>query len=127
MIGEAAAAGLRFSPPMVTRVTTEQKRNGQLLYCAEDPIAKMHPQPEGAWWALEYLPKSADTRKWSIRPEWPDRKVALGYYIPAGEPRPIQPQDWIHDSVATRMATGYAPINLGPDPTRYRIATTRPL
>jgi hypothetical protein len=39
----------------------------------------------------------------------------------------MQAQDWIHDSVATRMATGYAPINLGADPGRYRIATTRPL
>jgi uncharacterized protein (DUF2235 family) len=122
MIGEAAAAGLTFNKSMVTRVTSEQRRrNGELLYCAEDPLAKIHAQPDGAWWALEYWPKSAKLR------EWPGRDVVLGYYFPSGEPRPIEEQDWIHESVVTRVATGYAPINLGGDPGHYRIAATRPI
>jgi uncharacterized protein (DUF2235 family) len=128
MIGEAAAAGLKISSYMATRATTEHfDKRGALLYCAEDPLGKIHPQPEGRWWAMEVVPKTASSVEWDRRPEWPDRKVALGLYIPAGEPRPLQPQDWIHESVATRMATGYAPENLGADPARYRIATTRPI
>lgn len=120
MIGEAAAAGLTFNKSMVTRVTTEQRRaNGELLYCAENPLAEIHAQPDGAWWALEYWPKSAKLR------EWPSRDIFWGYYLPAGEPRPIAAQESIHESVATRMATGYAPVNLGDDPGRFSIAATR--
>ena len=44
----------------------------------------------GAWWLLEYLPKSAKYR------EWPARKAHFGYYIPDAEPRLIPEGAIIH-------------------------------
>jgi len=66
------------------------------------------------WLPLEYLPKSARYR------EWPDRKVALGCYIPDREPRPIPDGAHVHESVLKRMHAypDYKPVNL---PANYQL------
>ena len=63
---------------------------------------------EGAWWILEYLPKSATYK------EWPARKVHFGYYIPDAEPRFIPDGAIIHESALQRMDAmpSYRPVNL---------------
>lgn len=117
MAGEAHAAGLRVNKSMLTRVTTRKlDSKGRVIYCAEDPLAQAHAQPKGFWKLLEYIPKDAGLREWSAR-----RKL-FGKYLPAGEPRPIEPGAFIHESVARRMATGYAPVNLGKAADIYIIA-----
>ena len=58
----------------------------------------LHHSLHGAWWLLEFFPKSAKYK------EWPERKVALGCYIPDAEPRLIPEGAFIHESVMKRMA-----------------------
>jgi uncharacterized protein (DUF2235 family) len=122
MAGEAAQAGIRVDRAALARVTSDQiGRNGELIYCAADPMGKLHAQPTGPWWAIEYLPKTASMR------EWPERRALLGYYLPAAEPRPIDAGATIHESVRARMDQGYAPVNLGSDTSRYGVETTTPV
>ena len=66
----------------------------------------------GAWWLLEYLPKSAKYR------EWPARKAHFGYYIPDAEPRLIPEGAIIHESAIERMNAmpSYRPVNM---PAKY--------
>ena len=70
--------------------------------------AMLHVSLSGAWWLLEYLPKSAKYR------EWPERQVYYGWYIPDGEPRLIPDGAWVHESALLRMDAlpGYRPVNL---------------
>jgi hypothetical protein len=39
----------------------------------------------------------------------------------------MAPGEWIHESVATRMANDYAPINLGRNATIYRTSFDKPV
>ena len=66
------------------------------------------PRCTGAWWILEYLPKSASYK------EWPARKSHFGYYIPDAEPRFIPDGAIIHRSAMQRMDAmpSYRPVNL---------------
>jgi uncharacterized protein (DUF2235 family) len=119
MAGEAAAAGLRIDKAVLTKmVNGHTDKNGNLVFCKEDPDGPIHFQPAGGWWILEYWPKRA---KWR---EWAGRGKLLGWYFPAGEPRPIAPRDMIHESVVARMTGGYAPMNLGNDASRYQVSRT---
>jgi hypothetical protein len=61
-----------------------------------------------AWRGLEYLPK-ADAYK-----EWPERKSALGHYIPDAEPRLIPEGALIHESAIEKIANdpNYRPVNM---------------
>ncbi|WP_069187538.1 DUF2235 domain-containing protein [Pararhodospirillum photometricum] len=122
MVGEAAAAGLSFNKKMLKNIVEGQKNaRGEVVYAPEDPLGPLHPEPTGPWWLLEYFPKSVKYR------EWPERKTLGGWYLPAGEPRVLGDTAWIHESVVTRAAQGYAPVNLGADITRYQVARTLPL
>ena len=73
-----------------------------------DVRGDLHNSLSGAWWLLEYLPKSAKYR------EWPERQAHFGYYIPDGEPRLIPDGAVIHESAVLRMDAmpGYRPVNL---------------
>lgn len=73
-------------------------------------------QPKGFWKLLEYISKDAELREWS------KRRILFRKYLPAGEPRPVEPGAIIHESVARRMTTGYAPVNLGKVANIYTIA-----
>lgn len=122
MAGEAAASGLAIDKQLLTNMVDGQKRkDGTLVFCRKDPDGQIHPQPSGGWKLLEYVPKRT---KWR---EWTARRNIFGLYFPRGEPRPMAPGEWIHESVATRMANGYAPINLGRDATIYRISFDKPV
>lgn len=122
MAGEAAAAGLVFDKNTLSKMLEGQTRkDGTLVFCRKDPNGPIHHQPTGGWKLLEYVPKRT---KWR---EWPKRKSVLGIYFPRGEPRWIVPDEWIHESVATRMASDYAPINLGQDTKIYQISYNKPL
>lgn len=120
MAGEAAVAGLRIDKALLARmVGGYSAKNGQLVFCPKDTDGPIHLQPAGGWWSIEYLPKSAKLREWSRR------RSIFGYYLPAGEPRPISNGECIHESVAVRMQGDYAPLNLGSDTSVYRIVSTK--
>ncbi len=73
-----------------------------------------HQSLAGAWVPLEWLPKS-DRYK-----EWPGRQSlwGTGIYLPMAEPRPVEDNAWVHESVLRRKADvkHYDPINLPPTP-----------
>jgi len=73
-----------------------------------DVRGDLHTSLSGAWWILEYLPKSASYK------EWPARKTYFGYYIPDAEPRLIPDGAIIHESALLRMDAmpSYRPVNL---------------
>ena len=75
--------------------------------------ASLHDSLRGAWWILEFLPKSAKYK------EWPARQTYFGFYIPDAEPRLIPEGAFIHESVVKRMdaLADYRPVNL---PARFR-------
>ena len=122
MAGEAAAAGLGIDKHILSKMLEGQTRkDGTLVFCRMDPNGPIHPQPSGGWRLLEYLPKRIERR------EWPMRRNILGVYFPCGEPRSMAPDEWIHESVTTRMTSDYAPINLGHDANIYRVSYSKPL
>lgn len=122
MAGEAAEAGLSIDSRILANMVEGQTRqDGTLAFCRADTNGQIHPQPTGRWKWFEYVPKRT---KWR---EWAARRNFLGVYFPQGEPRPMAPNEWIHASVKTRMASGYAPVNLGGNATVYRISYDKPL
>ncbi len=108
MIDEAEAQGLAFRPRLRKRLVEGQNVKGSTrTYVAPNPIAPLHKSLTGLWWLLEILPKRVKYR------EWPSRPSFLGFYLPLGEPRFIEPEADIHPSVRERQAmTNYDPINL---------------
>lgn len=122
MAGEAAAAGLEIDRRTLSNMVEGQlRKDGTHVFCPRDPVGPIHPQPTGAWKLLEYLPKRIGRR------EWPSRQNILGFYFPRGEPRAVEPGEWIHESVVTRMADAYAPINLDHDAKIYQVSHDKPL
>lgn len=113
MVQEAVAAGAEINPQMLDHLGYGQPRpGGRHTYVPPSVSAPLHSQPAGAWWLLEYLPKSVRYR------EWPGRRAWLGSYLPLAEPRPIPEGALLHSSVIARMDLGYKPINL---PTAYEV------
>ncbi|QAU44593.1 DUF2235 domain-containing protein [Bradyrhizobium guangzhouense] len=113
MIEEAAKAGLNFNPRTVNQLAWGiQRKNSPFRYVppgyADDKADQLHHSLTGAWWLLEFIPKSAKYR------EWPERKEFLGFYIPDGEPRLIPEGAHVHESVLKRMDVepDYRPVNL---------------
>jgi hypothetical protein len=117
MIAEAATYGLKINTAMKNELVFGYVRaGGEGHYIAPDPTGKVHQSLTGAWWLLEWLPKSV---RWM---EWP-RPRLLGYYIPNGEPRLVGKPNGtaaIHCSVIERlsMIREYKPVNL---PAFYQI------
>ncbi|MBR1155070.1 DUF2235 domain-containing protein [Bradyrhizobium sp. JYMT SZCCT0428] len=109
MIDEAEKAGLRFNHANVNQLAWGyQRKNSPFSYVAPDVRGEVHNSLVGAWWILEFLPKSAKYR------EWPKRQVYFGFYIPDAEPRVIREGAVVHESVVKRMAEvkDYRPVNL---------------
>ena len=109
MIGEAVKCGLAVDPRNVNQLAWGRQRKGSpFSYVAPDVRGELHNSLKGAWWLLEFLPKSAKYK------EWPARQSEFGFYIPNAEPRLIPEGAFIHESVVKRMDAlpGYRPVNL---------------
>ena len=108
MIDEAAKAGLRISHANFRHlVLGEMQDRNQHQYVAPSAIAQLHKSLTAGWYPLEVLPKRASKREWK-------RRSLLGYYLPLGEPRRVDPGSVIDVSVRQRIEAGigYRPINL---------------
>ncbi len=93
MIDEATKCGLKFTTANVNQLAWGIQRKGSpYSYVAPDVRGDLHTSLRGAWWLLEYLPKSAKYK------EWPARQAHFGYYIPDAEPRLIPEGAIIHES-----------------------------
>ena len=109
MIDEATKCGLQVNQATVNQLAWGVQRKGSpYSYVVPDVRGDLHTSLSGAWWILEYLPKSAKYR------EWPERQVYFGWYIPDGEPRLIPDGAVIHESALLRMDAlpAYRPVNL---------------
>ena len=109
MIDEATKCGLQVNQATVNQLAWGVQRKGSpFSYVVPDVRGELHTSLRGAWWILEYLPKSAKYR------EWPARKTHFGYYIPDAEPRLIPDGAIIHKSALLRMDAmpSYRPVNL---------------
>ena len=109
MIDEATKCGLGVNQATVNQLAWGVQRKGSpFSYVVPDVRGELHTSLRGAWWILEYLPKSAKYR------EWPARKTHFGYYIPDAEPRFIPDGAIIHESALARMDAmpSYRPVNL---------------
>jgi len=114
MIDEAVKCGLQVNPRTVNQLAWGVQRKGSpFSYVAPDVRGELHNSLRGAWWILEFLPKSAKYK------EWPERQTYLGFYIPDAEPRLIPEDAFIHESVVKRMdaLAAYRPVNM---PTRFQ-------
>lgn len=109
MIDEAVKCGLTINQATVNQLAWGVQRKGSpYSYVVPDVRGDLHTSLSGAWWLLEYLPKSAKYR------EWPERQIHFGGYIPDGEPRFIPDGAVVHESAVLRMNAlpGYRPVNL---------------
>ena len=109
MINEAVTCGLAVNPRTINQLAWGVQRKGSpFSYVAPDVQGELHDSLRGAWWILEFLPKSAKYR------EWPERQTYLGFYVPDAEPRLIPEDAFIHESVVKRMdaLAAYRPVNL---------------
>jgi len=109
MIDEATKCGLQVNQATVNQLAWGIQRKGSpYSYVVPDVRGDLHTSLSGAWWILEYLPKSAKYR------EWPERQVYFGWYIPDGEPRLIPDGAVIHESALLRMDAlpAYRPVNM---------------
>ncbi|MCK1517744.1 DUF2235 domain-containing protein [Bradyrhizobium sp. 190] len=109
MIDEATSCGLQVNQATVNQLAWGIQRKGSpFSYVVPDVRGELHDSLRGAWWILEYLPKSARYK------EWPARKTHFGYYIPDAEPRLIPDGAIIHESALMRMDAmpSYRPVNL---------------
>ena len=109
MIDEAVKCGLTVNQATVNQLAWGvQRKSSPYSYVVPDVRGDLHTSLSGAWWLLEYLPKSAKYR------EWPERRVHFGWYIPDAEPRFIPDGAFIHESAVLRMDAlpGYRPVNL---------------
>lgn len=115
MIEEAEKSGLSVDTRTVNQLAWGKQRKGSpFTYVEPDVRGDLHNSMNNVWRILEWIPK-ADKYK-----EWKARRSLLGHYFPNAEPRPIQEDSWIHQSVIDRMEVvpGYRPPNL---PSKFRI------
>src|SRR4051812_35309904 len=116
MIDEAVKCGLSVDQRTVNQLAWgRQRKNSPFHYVAPNVDGELHHSLHGAWWLLEFIPKSATYK------EWPAREAALGFYIPDAEPRVIPDDAFIHESVMLRMADPvmqYRPVNF---PARHQV------
>ena len=104
---EAAKAGLR-----ITRSNLLKYAKGEGLadddhhYTAPDAAAPMHNSLGWGWKPLEILPKRVKYRQWK-------RPSLFGFYLPWGEPRPVDLAHILDESVheRRRMDSKYRPPN----------------
>jgi uncharacterized protein (DUF2235 family) len=109
MIDEAVKCGLQVNQATVNQLAWGIQRKGSpFSYVVPDVRGDLHTSLSGAWWILEYIPKSATYK------EWPARPTYFGWYIPDAEPRFIPDGAIIHESAVLRMDAmpSYRPVNL---------------
>jgi uncharacterized protein (DUF2235 family) len=114
MIEEAVTCGLKVDRRTVNQLGWgRQRKNSPFSYVKPDVMAAPHDSMTAGWRVLEYVPKK-DKYK-----EWPERKSALGFYIPAAEPRVIPEDAFIHQSALGKIAqdANYRPGNI---PAKYQ-------
>jgi hypothetical protein len=119
MIEEAVTCGLKVDRRTVNQLGWgRQRKSSPFSYVKPDVMADPHDSMTAGWRVLEYLPKK-DKYK-----EWPQRKSALGFYIPAAEPRLIPENAFIHQSALDKIAQdpNYRPGNI---PRTYRTIPTQ--
>ncbi|ABE62786.1 conserved hypothetical protein [Nitrobacter hamburgensis X14] len=113
MIEEAVKHGLAVDSRTVNQLAWGVQRKGSpFSYVRPDIMRDPHDSMSTVWRLVERLPKG-DKYK-----EWATRKSFLGHYIPAGEPRFIPPEAFVHQSVLDRMAAvaSYRPENFPETP-----------
>jgi uncharacterized protein (DUF2235 family) len=113
LIDEATKCGLQINQANVNQLAWGvQRKSSPFSYVAPDVKGCLHESLRGAWWILEYIPKSAKYK------EWPPRQTYFGWYIPDAEPRLIPEGAIVHESAIKRMEAmpSYRPVNL---PTKY--------
>ena len=109
MIEEAVTCGLTVDRRTVNQLGWgRQRKNSPFSYVKPDVMAAPHDSMTAGWRVLEYVPKK---NKYKERPE---RKSALGFYIPAAEPRLIPEDAFIHQSALDKIAQdpNYKPGNI---------------
>ena len=83
MIDEAVKCGLQVNPATVNQLAWGIQRKGSpFSYVVPDVRGDLHNSLKGAWWLLEYLPKSAKYKEWPARQVGfrllhPERRAAL--------------------------------------------------
>ena len=105
--------GLNFNTANINQLAWGiQRKSSPFSYVEPNIRGDLHNSLSGAWWLLEYLPKSAKYK------EWPARTAHFGYYIPDAEPRLIPEGAVIHESAIERMNAmpSYRPVNM---PAKY--------
>lgn len=108
MVEEARKFGLEISQRMFDHLAIGTPiAEGKHEYEPPSATGEMHRSLVGAWWILEFLPKSIRYREWK-------RRSLAGYYVPHAEPREMPHLASIHPSVQDRIDAdiGYAPVNL---------------
>lgn len=117
MIQQAAEHGLDVDAGLRAHlVEGKPLPGGQRMYTPPSVTAPAHESLQGAWLALEWLPKSEKYRDVA-----PEHRRPSGWYLPGGERRYIAAGSRIHWSVKARMEAlpgVYAPPNL---PATYEI------
>ena len=108
MIDESPAE-LKVVTQSRNQIVKGKKRRGSTReYAKPEAGAEIHDSMTRGWKPLEWLPKRNRSDRWQ------DRKSFLGFYLPRSEPRTIDADATVHDSVAERMSkvAGYEPVNL---------------
>ena len=108
MLEQAKAQGLILRTAMINHIVRGQPLAGARDYQKPDPAGQLHSSMQWYWKIAEIWPKRVRAS------EWPNRKGWIGYYLPLGEPRYIEPESLIHISVIERMrvTAEYHPKNL---------------
>jgi uncharacterized protein (DUF2235 family) len=97
MVEEAVKAGLRITKANLRHLAYgEPSKDGQHIYVSPSATGPMHKSLKGAWWVLEFLPKSVKYREWQ-------RRSFLGFYLPNAEPRVVGPEQVIDPSIRERV------------------------
>jgi uncharacterized protein (DUF2235 family) len=96
MVEEAVTAKLRINTAMFQHVAYGHPLpGGKQDYVPPAVDGMLHKSLSGFfWWAQEFIPKRVKWREWRWK-----RPAILGFYLPAGEPRLIQPGAIIDPSV----------------------------
>lgn len=108
MVEEAVKAGLRITKANLRHLAYgEPSNDGEHEYVPPSSMGPMHKSLMGAWWALEFLPKSVKYREWQ-------RRSSLGFYLPYSEPRVVGAGHVIDQSIRERVQgdATYRPVNL---------------
>lgn len=111
MIDEAKQHGLEFNTQSINQLAWGHKRKGSPFdYVKPDPAAKPHQSLRRGWRILEYIPKKIKYQEWAAR--W----NCFGFYVPRGEPRPVEEGSIVHESVLKHKEAlpEYQPPNLPP-------------